>query len=532
MASNLPSDAIHSVDPRSGESIGSFSPTPASEISHIVEKARTAFRDWSEFEIRTRIELLNKAYREFFQARKELAEVISSETGKPLVEAYSSEILPCLDCFKYYLKNHKKLLQDVPVRAQNPLLRLRRGFVRYEAIGVVAILSPWNYPLLLAMQHIIPALLAGNVVIYKPSEYTSLTAEKIRSLFDRAYLPRNVLRLVMGLADVGQELVGSSVDKIFFTGSTPVGRSIYRKAATNLTPVNMELGGSDPMIVLPDANLERAVNGAVWGAFCNAGQTCVSVERLFIHSDIFDDFLGRLTKKVSKIKLASDNLAGDVSCMLNESQVSKVVALVEEAERKGAIVHCGGVPNSRLGERFYEPTVISHIDSSMRISQEEVFGPVVSVTSFSSDEEAVFLANESDYGLSASVWTEDLKRGRRLATKIVAGAVHINEVLVHLAQFEAPYSGRKNSGIGVSHGPWGLMEMVKPKYVTTERGFVRKFLKLFFKDFVNSNIWWFPYGSERVNDFDGLLNLLHGESRATRLKAVPSALRAIFRKQP
>ena len=531
MAINPSSDPIQSTDPRTGASIGSFSPTPVSEIQPIVDKARIALGDWSEFKTRTRIELFRKAYREFYRAREELAELISAETGKPLVEAYSSEILPCLDCFKYYLKNYKKLLKKVSVRAQNPLLKLRRGFVTYEPIGVVAVLSPWNYPLLLALQHIIPALLVGNVVIHKPSEHTTLTAKKIREIFDRAYLPRNVLRLVVGYADVGQELVSSHVDKIFFTGSTQVGRRIYQKASGSLTPVNMELGGSDPMIVLPDANIERAINGAVWGAFSNAGQTCVSVERLFVHSDIFEEFLERLTKRVNKIRLTPDRETADVSCLLNAEQINKIISLVGEAELKGAIVHCGGVPNTSLGNLFYEPTVISRVDSSMRMSAEEIFGPVVSVTSFSSDEEALFLANQSCYGLSASIWTEDLKRGMCLAKKIVAAAVHINEIMVHLAQFEAPYCGWKNSGIGVSHGPWGLMEMVRTKYVTTERGFIGRFLKLFFKDFVNSNIWWFPYGSERVNDFEGLLSLLHGESRAVRFKAVPAALRAIFRKK-
>ncbi|MFQ5771732.1 MAG: aldehyde dehydrogenase family protein, partial [bacterium] len=277
MALKIESDSLFSMNPRTGEIIGEFSPIDPDHMPDIIQKAQTAFKHWSNLSLKTRLELFRKAYRQFYLFQDEIANLISAETGKPLVEAYSSEILPVLDCFKYYLKNVKKILKSHRIKSLNPIFKVRKGLVRYESLGIVVVISPWNFPFLLSMQHIIPAILAGNVIIHKPSEHTTLTGLKIREVFDRAYLPKGVLEIVAGLSDVGQTLVNSKVDKIIFTGSTEVGKKIYQAAAQNLVPVNMELGGSDPMIVLEDANLERAVNGALWGAFSNAGQACLSV---------------------------------------------------------------------------------------------------------------------------------------------------------------------------------------------------------------------------------------------------------------
>ncbi|RMF62769.1 MAG: aldehyde dehydrogenase family protein, partial [Calditrichaeota bacterium] len=435
----------------------------------ILSKARTAFRDWSELSLRTRLELFKKAYRQFYEDRDEIANLISQETGKPVVEAYSSEILPVLDGFKYYLRTVPKLLKKQRVKSFNPIFKLRKSYFRYEPLGVVAVISPWNFPFLLSMQHIIPAILAGNVVIHKPSEYTSLTGLKIREIFDRAYLPRNVLEVVTGLADVGQALVGSKLDKIVFTGSTEVGKKIYRAAAENLVPVNMELGGSDPMIVLEDANLERAVGAALWGAFNNAGQACVSVERLFVHEAIANVFIDKLVDKVRKLRLATNSEEGDVACLAYEKQLEKMQQYVQDAVEKGAVLHCGGRLRRDLGDLYFEPTVLSNTNSSMALYKEEVFGPIVSVIPFLSDDEAVFLANDTRFGLSASIWTENRKRALAIADQIQAGSVLINEVHINVAQIEAPYSGFKESGLGVSHGPWGVLEVVRPKFISTDR---------------------------------------------------------------
>ncbi|MFQ5649694.1 MAG: aldehyde dehydrogenase family protein [bacterium] len=523
--------AVPSVNPATGRAIGAFTPTLCSELPTVLAKSRSAFEQWSGLSLETRLELFNKAYLEFYAHREELASLISEETGKPLAEAYSSEILPVLDCFKYYGKHARKLLNEQNIRALNPLLKLRRGYVRYEPLGVVAVISPWNYPFLLAMQHIVPALLAGNVVIHKPSEYTTLTGLEIREIFDRAYLPRNVLTVVTGFADVGQALVAAKVDKIFFTGSTSVGRKIYQSAAQNLVPVNMELGGSDPMIVLEDAYLERAVNGALWGAFSNAGQTCVSVERLYVHETIFEPFVEQLVQKAHGLRPSrGEQTEGDVASLNNELQFQKIQALVKDAAGKGAMVRLGGNTRPDHTGLYFPPTILTNVDDSMDIARQEVFGPVLSVMPFASDEEAVALANDSEFGLSATIWTRDLKRGQRLAARIQSGAVLINEVLAHLAQFEAPYTGYKSSGLGVSHGPWGMMEMVHPKYISTDRKVMPSLLRFIYKPLAENDVWWFKYSKRLVQDLKTFILLLHGPSFWTRLRALPAATKALFRK--
>lgn len=526
---NFETEKIASLNPRSGEAIGEFIPTETAELPEILRKARTAFDDWSSFSLKTRIELFKKAYREFYANKDSIARLISQETGKPLVEAYSSEILPVLDCFKYYLANIKKFLATQDITPFNPLFKLRRGYVRYEPIGVVAVISPWNYPFLLAMQHIIPAMLVGNVVIHKPSEYTTLTGLKIREIFDRAYLPKSVLSVVTGFAEVGRALVESDLDKIFFTGSTSVGQKIYESAARNLTPVNMELGGNDAMIVLPDADLERATSAAVWGAFNNCGQACVSVERLYVHESIMDVFVRRLVEKAGRITFANESCEGEVACPVNEMQFKKIKLLVEEAVENGAVVRLGGRPASEAGKLYFEPTVLTNVHSSMHVFRQEIFGPVVLVMPFLTDDEAVFMANDSQFGLSASVWTRNLRKGRALAERIEAGAVLINDLESHVAQFEAPYTGYKKSGLGVSHGPWGIAELVRTKYVNMDRPLLGGLLSLVSRNLATKKVWWFRYSEKHASDFVAFADFLHADSIWKRVAASLRALRALFR---
>lgn len=531
MALKVESNILYSTDPTTGGVISDFSATNLENIPEIIEKARSAFETWSGLTLKTRLELFRKAYRQFYLYQDEVARLISQETGKPLVEAYSSEILPILDCFKYYLKNISKFLKNHRVGFLNPIFKLRKGLVKYEPLGVIAVISPWNFPFLLAMQHIIPAILAGNAVIHKPSELTTLTGLKIREIFDRAYLPKNVLSIVTGLSDVGQALVESNFDKIMFTGSTETGKEVYKAAAENLVPVNMELGGSDPMIVLEDANIERTANAAVWGAFSNTGQACVSVERLFIHESILEVFTEKLVEKTRELRTKTDlenNV--DVSCLINEKQFEKITSYIEDASEKGARILVGGKPLKVRGDFYFEPTILTNVNSSMDVIKNEIFGPVITMMPFLSEEEAIYLANDSAFGLSASVWTQDLKRGVRIANQIHAGSVIVNDLQIHITQMEAPYTGVKNSGIGVSHGPWGVMEVVQPKYINTDRPLVRSVLRIFSKDFVNNNIWWYKYSEKLVGDLRVFNDFLHGDSFWRKIKAIPATVKALFRK--
>ncbi len=531
MALNVESNNLYSTDPRTGEIISEFSATNPEDIPESLEKARFSFETWSGLTLKTRLELFRKAYRQFYLYQDEVARLISQESGKPLAEAYSSEIMPVLDCFKYYLKNIHAHLKSHRVGSINPLFRLRKGFVKYEPLGVIAVISPWNFPFLLAMQHIIPAILAGNAVIHKPSEFTTLTGLKIREIFDRAYLPKNVLSIVTGLSDVGQALIKTKFDKIMFTGSTEIGKIVYKAAADNLVPVNMELGGSDPMIVLEDANIERAVNAALWGAFSNAGQACLSVERLFIHQSILELFCEKLVLKARELSAKAEHEPDiNMSCLINERQFEKIRSYIEDASMKGATVLIGGKPLKDFGDLYFEPTVLTDVNSNMEVVKNEIFGPVITAMPFISEEEAIFLANDSAFGLSASVWTQDLKKGVKIANQLHTGSVIVNDLQIHIAQMEAPYTGVKASGIGISHGPWGVMEVVRPKYVNTDRPFAQSVLKIFSKDWVNNNIWWYKYSERLVNDLKTFNDFLHGDSLLRKIKAIPATIKALFRK--
>ncbi|MFQ6114608.1 MAG: aldehyde dehydrogenase family protein, partial [bacterium] len=521
----------YSTNPRTDEIIGEFTATNPDEIPSIIQKVRGAFEHWSKLSLRTRLEIFKKAYRQFYVRQDEVARLISEESGKPLSEATSSEILPVLDCFKYYIKNVRKILRDRKVRAINPLFKLRRGFVRYEPLGVVAIISPWNYPFLLSMHHIIPSILAGNAVIFKPSEYTTLTGLKIRDIFDRAYLPKSVLEIVTGLADVGSALVKGPVDKIIFTGSTEVGKKIYQSAAKNLVPVTLELGGSDPMIVLEDANLERSVNAALWGAYSNAGQACLSVERLFVHESIKSRFIEMLVQKAQELRLGSNKVVeGDMACLANEGQFNKITSLVKDALAKGAVLELGGNPRKDLGKWYFEPTILSKVKPSMEILKKESFGPLISVIPFSTDEEAVSLANDSEFGLSASIWTQNRRRALELTKMIQAGSVLINDVQINIAQIEAPYTGQKKSGLGVSHGPWSVLDVVRPKFISVDRPIMTAILKIISKRLANNDVWWFRYSDKLVANFKVFTEFLHGDPVWKKIKSTPAAIRALFRK--
>ncbi len=530
MALKIDAGKLFSIHPGSGQTIAAFASTPPEEIPAVLAKARSAFETWSELSLQTRLELFRKAHREFFLARDEIARLISEETGKHIVEAYT-EVLVVLDCFKYYLKYIPKFLQDQKVAASNPLLKIRTGYVRYEPLGVVLVISSWNFPFLLAMHHIVPALLVGNVVIHKPSEHATQMGLKIREVFDRSYLPKGVLEIVTGLADIGSALTSAKVDKICFTGSTEVGRKIYQSAAENLTPVNMELGGSDAMIVLEDANRKRAVNAALWGGFTNAGQACLSVERLFVQESIFEPFLEELIDKARALRLkANDSEEGEISSLISHQQLAKIERLVNDAAQKGAVVRLGGKPVRNQEGWYFEPTILTNVTAAMNIARDEIFGPVMIVTPFITDDEAAFLANDSNFGLSASVWTRDRERGLKIAQKIKAGAVLINDIFLHIAQSEAPYTGYKNSAIGVSHGPWGIMELVRPKYINLDRPLFNRILGKAVKRLVDNDLWWFRYNRDLPCGFSSLLEFLHENTIWKRLRAVPGMIKLLLRK--
>lgn len=435
-----------------------------------------------------------------------VAELVAKENGKPMVEAYTSEIIPSLDIIKYYTRRSGRILRRRRVRISIPLLKTKTAFVQYEPYGVVGIISPWNYPLMLPLGQIIPALMAGNAAIFKPSEYTPLVGSLIADFLWEVGIPRKLLATVQGGGDVGAALVAAGPDKIFFTGSTSTGRRVSELAAKNLTPVSLELGSKDAMIVLSDADINAATSGAIWGAFMNAGQTCVSVERCFVHEKIFDSFVSELQRKIEDLHIgAGTESETDIGAIIHRTQFEIIRNQVNDAVTRGARIVAGGEFSDRGGSYFIPPTVLVNVPLDCLLMKEETFGPVLPVVEFHTDSEAVDLANASKFGLSASIWTADSKRALEIAKRLRAGASTVNDVISYYGISDGVVGGVKESGTGRVHGREGILEMVSPKYYEVEHAARMK------------KLWWFKYDRTSLSFFETAIDFLFSKNPFQRL---------------
>jgi succinate-semialdehyde dehydrogenase/glutarate-semialdehyde dehydrogenase len=380
--------------------------------------------------VRKRSEILRRFQQLLLERKSEVARLISQEEGKPYVEALVTEVLVVLDAARFCIGNAYKFLSERTVPHGSLAAKAKSGRLLREPYGVIGIISPWNYPLSIPATQSLAALVAGNAVVLKPSESTSLCALELSSLFKRAGLPEDVFQIITGDGATGVALVKAPVDKLVFTGSVPTGKKIAQAAALRLLPVVLELGGKDPMLVLHDANIDVASSGAVWGAFVNSGQACLSVERCYVHRSIYEPFVEACVRKTKQLRVGNGmDSETDVGPLLNERQLRNVAVQVEEARSQGARVMVGGTRLPELGSNFYAPTVLADVSHEMRIMREETFGPVLPIMPFDSDDEAVQLANDSEYGLAASVWTKDRVRGKAVAKRIQAGTVMVNDAV-------------------------------------------------------------------------------------------------------
>ncbi len=352
------------------------------------------------------------------------------------------------------------------------------------------------------------------------SEFTSVIALELESLLHAAGVPRDIFQVVVGDGATGAALIRSQIDKLVFTGSVATGKRIAAGAAERLLPVVLELGGKDPMLVLDDADVDVASSGAVWGAFMNAGQTCLSVERSYVHRSRYDEFLRACVEKTKKLRVGHGlDQETDVGPMIHERQLRIVESHVEDAVARGARVLAGGSRLPELGKNFYKPTVLADVTHEMRIMREETFGPVLPVMAFDSDEEAAQLANDSEYGLAASVWTRDRARGERLARHIQAGTVMVNDVVACFGISEAPHGGVKSSGVGRTHGRFGLEEMVRLKYLDSD---LMPGMK---------KVWWYGYGASFTRQMEGFVDFQFARALGKRLHGMLRAAGVVRRKQ-
>jgi len=538
--------AVH--NPATQDTIGMLPNMAANQIAEAVAKAAAAQVRWAATPVRDRMRVFSRFAELLCDQKDSVAAVISREAGKPEAEAMSTEVMVVLDTVKY-LQNHvPAFLKPEPVPHGNPVMKLKSGTLLREPYGVVGIISPWNYPFNLPSIQTLTALATGNAVVLKPSEFTPYSSLELEKLLRAAGLDPDLLQVITGDGSAGAALLAANVQKIVFTGSVATGKRVAQAAAGRLLPVVLELGGKDPMIVLEDADIDVASSAAVWGAFMNAGQTCLSVERCYVQESIYEKFLERCVEKTKRLRVGSANptqpgapppqqakigLTGDPGAvpqesrdsgidmgpMIHERQLSIVQSHVEDAIARGARLLAGGKPLTQLGPNFFAPTILADVDHSMKIMREETFGPVLPVRSFKTEDEAVALANDSDYGLAACIFTNDRKRGETLARRVHAGTVMVNDVLTCFGISEAPHGGIKASGIGRTHGRFGLEEMVWPKYVDSDR--MPRMKKL----------WWYGYGPAFGQQMGGFIELLFAKGLINRLRGGVKSTKSYLRRR-
>jgi acyl-CoA reductase-like NAD-dependent aldehyde dehydrogenase len=484
--------------PVTGAPLGTFPVPTATEVAGVVDRARAAFPAWRDTPLPARLAALRRLKNLLIEEADEITRVVVAATGKVDLEALAGDVLTSVAVLDYYAEHAAAIL--APEARPGGVLFPGSAFtVEWPPLGVVAVIAPWNYPLQLALVPTVTALAAGNVVVLKPSELTPTVGALIAALCRRAGLPADVVQVVQGAREVGQALVAAGPDKVFFTGGAAAGRAVMAAAAARLIPVDLELGGKDPMIVFGDAHLERAVGGALYGGCANAGQLCVSVERLLVERGVHDRFVADLTVAADRLRVGQGRDA-DVGAIISPAQRALVAAQLDEALAAGA----RPTAPVRWDGPFLRPVVLTGVTPQMRVWREESFGPLLAVVPFVDEDEAVRLANDSDYGLNASVWTSDLARGARVARRLVVGSCAVNDVVKNIGNPHTPFGGTKASGFGRTHGPEGLRAFTRPLALMTNDGRARR----------ERN--WFPYGPEVYAAVRALLDTVYGDGGALR----------------
>ncbi|MGZ6694898.1 MAG: aldehyde dehydrogenase family protein [Solirubrobacteraceae bacterium] len=498
-----PAPDIPVENPATGEVIAHVPDLSPDRVAEMVRAARAAQPGWEALGFEGRGRILRRMQKWVVDNAERVISTVVSETGKAYEDAQLADWMYGANAFGFWAKNAEKYLADEKVKSASPLLKGKKMVVRYRPLGVIGVIGPWNYPLTNSVGDCIPALAAGNTVVLKPSEITPLTSLLIAEGLKECGLPEGVFQVATGRGETGAALI-DHVDMIMFTGSTATGKKVMLRAAETLTPVSLELGGKDPMVVLADADLERAANHALYYSMLNSGQTCISVERVYAEAPIYDEFVAKVTERARKLRndVPTGDGATDVGSITFPPQVDIIERHVNDALAKGARAVVGGNRGHEgQGGYWFEPTVLVDVDHTMECMTEETFGPTLPIMKVADAEEAIRLANDSPYGLAASVFSKDVGRGEAVARRIEAGAVCVNEAVINYSALELPMGGAKASGLGSRHGAAGIRKFCQQQALLVSRFHPKREMHMY------------PYKARTTGRLRKLVGLLYGRGK-------------------
>ncbi len=509
------------INPATGELLGESPLHSVDDIKSAITSAREAQPEWAALPVKERIRYIRRIQLYLVNHCEELAEIIAKDNGKTITDAFAAEIMATAIAVRYYCRKAGSFLKDEKPGFGSLALINKRSRVLRVPHGVIGIISPWNYPFAIPFSEVIMGLLAGNAVLLKTASETQLTGLALKTVIESADLPKGLFHYLNLPGRVaGEGFLKHGVNKLFFTGSVPVGKRLMAMAANTLTPVNLELGGNDAMLVCEDADPVRAAAGAVWAGFSNAGQSCGGVERIYVHKNIYNVFMSELKQRTEALRPGSGlNPDCDLGCMTTAAQVEVVKAHIDNALAHGAIVFAKSPePPEKSIRQFHPAVVLTNVSPDMKVMREETFGPVIGVMKVSGMDAAIQMANDSNLGLTGSVWSRNRKKARQLARQIQAGAVTINDHLMSHGVPETSWGGFKESGIGRSHGKLGFNEMTQPQTIVDD-----------WLTMAKKNLWWHPYSRKVLNGLIGLTVALYGNGIGKRLSGIAKALRALPR---
>jgi succinate-semialdehyde dehydrogenase/glutarate-semialdehyde dehydrogenase len=520
---NYPHGVTEVYNPATLEKVGEVANTDLSRIPEFFANARIAQKHWAALSFKQRKPHLLKMRDYIVDHAEELAEIVNKSNGKSRTDALITEVMPCALAADWYAKNAGKVLQPKKVSTSSILFLNKKSLIAHIPVGVVGIISPWNYPLSIPFGEVVMGLMAGNAIMLKVAATVPLVGEAIENIVAAGELPDGLFHHLVGSGGaISTAFFEHNIGKIFFTGSVPVGKQLMAQAAATLTPLSLELGGKDPMVVLADADLERAANGAAWAGYQNAGQSCGGVERIYVHESVYDEFVKLLAEKTKAMRHGVDrDFDVEMGSMTTQNQLKTVQKHVDSAVQSGAkIVAQSYAPNTEKGF-FYPATLMIDVNHDMEMMQEETFGPVLPVMKFSTVEEAITLANDCTMALTSSVWTRNTQLGKEIALKIEAGVTAINDHLYTHALSETPWGGWKDSGLGRTHGAHGLAEMSHVKVVNWD-----------ILPGVKRDLWWFPFDKATYNAILTALRFAYPKSVggyfSHGLKLMPFMLKKVF----